>query len=258
MTTTTQWLETAKFDLGKHEEPPGSNVTQFGRELGLTPAAWCMQWVSHVMRAVGFPIPQDAQHPGLGWSSVGFFLEWARKNHLVVTSPIPGDVVCFDWDNNGKWPDHVGIVVDIFGNGDLYTIEGNALRGVINPVDGGDQVGYHRRPRNINVMAYVRLPLEGVAAPMTLDASLVATSRNVSPYPWLPNGVLLKQGTWNNDHVAIWQQRMKQRGWRITIDGDYGPQSSGIARQFQKEKRLEVDGVVGPKTWSASWEAPIT
>jgi hypothetical protein len=58
--------------------------------------------------------------------------------------------------------------------------------------------------------------------------------------------------------VRQWQQRMKARGWNITVDGVYGPKSRDIATAFQREKRLTVDGKVGPQTWRAAWTAPVT
>lgn len=59
-------------------------------------------------------------------------------------------------------------------------------------------------------------------------------------------------------NVSTWQAQMKARGWGISVDGKYGDQSYGICRQFQAEKGLSVDGLVGPQTWSTSWTAPIT
>lgn len=58
--------------------------------------------------------------------------------------------------------------------------------------------------------------------------------------------------------VRVWQQRMAQRGWRIGVDQVFGPQSEQVARAFQAEKRLRVDGLVGPVTWTAAWTAPVT
>lgn len=58
--------------------------------------------------------------------------------------------------------------------------------------------------------------------------------------------------------VRQWQQRMKDRRWTIDVDNWYGGQSSSICGQFQLEKRLRVDRVVGPVTWAATWELTIT
>lgn len=59
-------------------------------------------------------------------------------------------------------------------------------------------------------------------------------------------------------NVRTWQQRMKDRGWAIGVDGQYGDQSYNICRQFQSEKGLSVDGLTGPNTWKATWESPVT
>lgn len=61
-----------------------------------------------------------------------------------------------------------------------------------------------------------------------------------------------------HDSVRIWQSRMRARGWSIIVDGAYGPASQRVCRQFQQEKRLSVDGIVGPATWKAAWSAPVT
>jgi hypothetical protein len=61
--------------------------------------------------------------------------------------------------------------------------------------------------------------------------------------------------------VKVWQQRMKARGWKLAADGEFGPESDKVARQFQKDKAPKagaVDGRVGPKTWNLAWTAPVT
>ncbi|MDH6116089.1 hypothetical protein ABH930_002048 [Kitasatospora sp. GAS204A] len=56
-----------------------------------------------------------------------------------------------------------------------------------------------------------------------------------------------------DENVRVWQQRMSDRGWSIGVDGVYGEQSAAVCRQFQQEKGLTADGVVGPATWAAAW-----
>jgi N-acetyl-anhydromuramyl-L-alanine amidase AmpD len=73
------------------------------------------------------------------------------------------------------------------------------------------------------------------------------------PYP----GTLLVDFTAGHG-TATWQAQMAHRGWAITVDDQYGPQSAQICRQFQAEKHLSVDGIVGPQTWEAAWTAPVT
>ncbi|WP_205353112.1 peptidoglycan-binding domain-containing protein [Janibacter anophelis] len=55
-----------------------------------------------------------------------------------------------------------------------------------------------------------------------------------------------------------WQQQMRERGWSITADGLYGPATAKVARAFQREKGLAVDGLIGAATWAAAWKEPVT
>jgi hypothetical protein len=57
----------------------------------------------------------------------------------------------------------------------------------------------------------------------------------------------------HGDDVRDWQRRMAERGWPIAVDGWYGPASARVARLFQQDKGLVVDGVVGPVTWDAAF-----
>jgi peptidoglycan hydrolase-like protein with peptidoglycan-binding domain len=59
------------------------------------------------------------------------------------------------------------------------------------------------------------------------------------------------------DNIRAWQTQMRKRGWDIVADGLYGLRSATVARAFQREHRLGVDGTVGPTTWRATWERPI-
>ncbi|MCL2734232.1 MAG: peptidoglycan-binding protein [Actinomycetia bacterium] len=58
--------------------------------------------------------------------------------------------------------------------------------------------------------------------------------------------------------VRTWQTRMKARGWRISVDQVFGPASEKVCLAFQREKGLKADGIVGPKTWGAAWQAQVT
>jgi hypothetical protein len=53
------------------------------------------------------------------------------------------------------------------------------------------------------------------------------------------------------------QQRLVERGETLAVDGYFGPQTAGAVRTFQSRTGLEVDGLVGPRTWAALWaDAP--
>ena len=106
--------------------------------------------------------------------------------------------------------------------------------------------------------------------------SRVASSSTAAPAFPLPNGYYFgpeggpaQSVSGYHSHSADlqrYQQRMKDRGWAMLVDGLYGPKGATtpqgncaeITIAFQKEKGLVPDGLVGPQTWRAAWEAPIT
>jgi hypothetical protein len=102
----------------------------------------------------------------------------------------------------------------------------------------------------------------GPAFPM--DAVLdMATGGTYTPPPPASGGAPPWPGVYlwdftEHPSAATWQGQMAARGWAIAVDGCYGPASAQVCRQFQGEKGLTVDGIVGPDTWEASWSAPIT
>lgn len=53
--------------------------------------------------------------------------------------------------------------------------------------------------------------------------------------------------------LAVWQRRMHELGHAVTIDGHYGSQTKAVAVAFQRSKGLAGDGLIGEKTWNASW-----
>lgn len=69
-----------------------------------------------------------------------------------------------------------------------------------------------------------------------------------SPYPE-PSG-LIRYG--NTGSGVKWVQDMlRQNGYSIAIDGEFGPQTQNAVILFQRSKGLEVDGIVGPATRNA-------
>lgn len=75
---------------------------------------------------------------------------------------------------------------------------------------------------------------------------------------WPGEYLALRSPMLHSENVRRWQQRMRERGWTIDVDGWFGPASAEIARKFQRDKGLTADGIVGPATWSATWNSPVT
>lgn len=148
----------------------------------------------------------------------------------------PGDIVFFDWGGTRSISkiDHVGVVESVINDTTIITIEGNV-----------NDICARRTRTSTYIAGYGRPAYDGVPVP------------NSTP-SW--PGIYLKKTSpmMHNDTVTRWQSRMRDRGWKITVDGYYGPKSETVCRQFQREKGLQVDGIVGPQAWYASWNAPIT
>lgn len=88
----------------------------------------------------------------------------------------------------------------------------------------------------------------------TVPVSLPATY--VPPFPG--RLISLKSPQMRGSDILQWQKRMSYRGWAIACDGVFGPESKSKLLQFQKEKKLKVDGILGPESWKATWTAKIT
>jgi peptidoglycan hydrolase-like protein with peptidoglycan-binding domain len=67
-----------------------------------------------------------------------------------------------------------------------------------------------------------------------------------------------RDGKPGHEGLKLWQARMAVRGWDITPDGRYGDETAEVAEAFQREKGLTVDGLIGPETYAAAWEASWT
>jgi lysozyme len=52
----------------------------------------------------------------------------------------------------------------------------------------------------------------------------------------------LCQGT-RGDHVAEWQKLLVAAGFKVAIDGDFGPKTSAATREWQKQKGKTQDGI---------------
>ena len=61
---------------------------------------------------------------------------------------------------------------------------------------------------------------------------------------------ILKRGSKGKD-VEFLQERLNSLGYDLAVDGVYGPKTEAAVRAFQKDNKIDSDGVVGNDTWSA-------
>jgi peptidoglycan hydrolase-like protein with peptidoglycan-binding domain len=53
------------------------------------------------------------------------------------------------------------------------------------------------------------------------------------------------------DDVQYLQEQLNEMGWDLEPDGEFGPETQAVVKQFQKDNDLTSDGIVGPNTWAA-------
>ncbi len=101
------------------------------------------------------------------------------------------------------------------------------------------------------------LEVDGYFGPVTEQAVKDFQTNNSLPADgvvgqrtWAALFVNVQQGD-QGDAVLAVQSQLAARGYEIAVDGDFGPQTDGFVRDFQTEKSLIVDGIVGPQTWTA-------
>lgn len=96
--------------------------------------------------------------------------------------------------------------------------------------------------------AYLYVPAPGGTAVKPVTPSV--TAGTVAP-AW-PGYVLAPKDTYDAN-VRTLQGQLKARGFALGIDGFFGPQTTAVVKAAQKAWKLEVDGLVGQKTWKAAW-----
>lgn len=72
-------------------------------------------------------------------------------------------------------------------------------------------------------------------------------SVDYSKYP------VLKLGS-AGEYVKKLQKLLNKKGYKLTVDGSFGPATLQAVKSFQAASKLIVDGSVGPKTWEALYK----
>ena len=60
----------------------------------------------------------------------------------------------------------------------------------------------------------------------------------------------LRRGSKGED-VRKMQRQLSNRGYQLSVDGDFGPATEAKVKQFQRDKGLVIDGIVGSQTYGA-------
>lgn len=180
-----------------------------------------------------FPRFACAYDMGMGWSASRLWLAWLVNECRAGTFPQVREIIgSLDGVHKQYWSQPAGFATE------RYTGD--------NHVDH-THISVFRDTAETDHSAIVRRFVEHTRT----------STPEVLPFP----GRLLRftegRPRIKGDDVRMWQARMLAFGFRIEADGIYGPKSKAVAVQFQQQHGLQVDGIVGPKTWHASFALPV-
>ena len=146
-------LDAAQKQVGYTESPNGSNNNKYGQWYGMNGVPWCAIFCTWCFEEGAGGSPSFAK--GSYYAYVPYIVSDARAGRrglTAVSTPAPGDLVCYDWGRDGTF-DHVGI----FKSGSSYewhAIEGNTSTG--NQSNGG-QVMDRARSSGDAAVVFVRV-----------------------------------------------------------------------------------------------------
>lgn len=212
-----------------------------GQYFGASGVPFCAMGVSWALDQVGMTPPGGA----FAYVPAGINAARNAKRLLSdVEDARAGDLVCFDWDDDGI-SDHVGIVEANFGDY-LQTIEFNTYSGT-----GGSQGnggGVYRRTRDWdNVTAVIRPDYDQSASTvggLTEDGywgpRTTAALQQILGTPI--DGVVSSQEVENRSILLACTD-----GWEWEID----PDGSAVIAAMQSRLGVPDDGIMGPVTINA-------
>lgn len=151
MTNGEKVIAKAEHEIGYCETPAGTNKTKYGAWFGFDGVAWCGMFVSWAYFNAGFALGNVGFKKG--FAGCGTAYDHYRTTGQLTHDPQPGDIILFDWNNDGRY-DHTGIFVKDLGNGMFESIEGNTSS--TNQSNGG-QVQRRQRPYKHQVFVHPKV-----------------------------------------------------------------------------------------------------
>ncbi len=113
-----------------------------------------------------------------------------------------------------------------------------------------------------------RTAVKKVAAPRVQQRSAAhehhstasATTRRLNAPAFSAGAVIRQDLDTYRPAVRAWQARMVERGWKLQVDGVYGPESAGIAAAFAREKGIDTArwGDLNKRVFDGAWRLRVT
>lgn len=235
-----------------------NNYTKYARDLDAITdfyngrkqsAAWCDVFCDWVMyKAFGREAGQKLlcqPDKSLGAGCTYSANYYKAKGQFHTKDPKPGDQIFF-WNSSKTDVAHTGIVYKV-DNLYVYTVEGNtsSQAGVI--ANGG---GVFKKSYAINynrIYGYGRPDYDSVL----YEAQEEPEKTNKGEFTMEMR--TLKYGSKGNDVKALQILLMGNACpcGKAGADGDFGVATENAVKEYQRKKKLQVDGVAGPLTWKS-------
>lgn len=222
-----------------------------GRKNGF---AWCDVFVDWVMvQAFGREAAQKLlcqPDKSLGAGCTYSANYYKAKGQFHKSSPKPGDQIFF-LDSSGD-VGHTGLVYKV-DSLYVYTVEGNtsSQAGVI--ANGG---GVFKKSYAINynrIYGYGRPDYDGVLYEGNGEDAPEVKPEKTNKGEFTMEMRVLKYGSKGNDVKAL-QILLMGNGCpcgKWGADGDFGISTENAVKEYQRKKKLQVDGHAGPQTWKS-------
>ncbi|MDO8964370.1 MAG: peptidoglycan-binding protein [Coriobacteriia bacterium] len=224
-------------------------MTEVASNASATSKAWGRNLAARFAKSTGIPSNGCRQIPAGG-----------RGNACLVYTAMPavlGEVVFIDDHSQDEWAEtHIDVIAkDVAdsimaqfpGGGPVALDIGHAYK-TSSPNDtGASDHDKDANERTLNTRVINRVA-EYLNAGNT--AGVPAPTPTPQPKPTHPAHPLLKRGS-TGSAVRHLQQRLVAHGFKVAVDGDFGPNTQAAVHAFQHAHRLTADSIVGPNTWRA-------
>ena len=171
-------------------------------------------------------------------SNSSYLYDCQAKGTLTKNMDLPVGAWVYTPEKNGKKP-HIGVYT---GDG-MVTEASGTIAGVIQTKLHGGKWKYWGLGKGI---AFDFIP-NGTTIPTPSETTKPVTTPVTKTHP------TLKKGS-KGSAVTEMQKLLMKKGYKLPkygADGDFGNETLTAVKQFQKDKGLTVDGIVGPQTWAA-------
>lgn len=271
MSAVERLIATARAEVGYLEKATNSNLddktanagnnnwTKYARDLDnlgniyngkKNGYAWCDMFVDWCfIKTFGVELAMKLlcqAYNGAGAGCTYSAQYYKNKGQFYKSNPKPGDQIFFTNDG-GASSSHTGIVVAV-DSSRVYTIEGNTSSATGVVANGGCVREKSYSLSYANIYGYGRP--DWLLAGDSVSSTTPAIS---TTYPTIKSGS-------SGSYVKLLQESLIALGYNVGSSGavgEFGNATLEAVKQFQKNNKLTVDGVVGSQTWTALKTNPI-